>query len=401
MHLLNTFPTIEMKFVRGKGGYVYDDNGQEYLDLLSGVWCCALGHSHPRFVAALQAQLDSLVHLSASFRSAEIESASERLAGLLPPYLDRVTWLNTGSEAVELALKIARTASGGEGLVVWERGYYGATNLAWALSYGTGDWWYQPAVWQVPAPHCTHCPVEASYPDCDFLCLNQALASVEEAVAVLYEPVLGSGGVIVPPPGYGRRVQEWARRLGALLILEEVTTGLGRTGRWFGFQHDDLEPDILVLGKVLGNGLPVAAVVTTAEVEARCAGRLRHFQSHQNDPWSGAVAATVIEIMQDEGLVQRSASMGRQFLDELEDLASRWPVIKEARGLGLMAAVEFTDPEVGPALQAHLLDEGIIADYREHCQCFRFFPPYIIEPEDITRAVEAIDKGLQLTRSLP
>jgi 2,2-dialkylglycine decarboxylase (pyruvate) len=398
MQLLNTFPTTPIIFVRAKGCYLYDENGREYLDLLSGVWCCTLGHSHPRFVGALQPQLDSLIHLSVSFHSREIETASNRLAALLPPHLDRVTWLNTGSEAVELALKIARLAAGGDGVVVWEKGYYGATNLAWALSYGADEGWYRPALWPVPAPHCTHCPIGASYPTCDFLCLDQALSSVEEAVAVLYEPVLGSGGVIVPPPGYGRRVQEWARRLGALFILEEVTTGLGRTGRWFGFQHDDLEPDVLVLGKVLGNGLPVAAVITSAEVEARCAGRLRHVQSHQNDPWSGAVAATVIEIIKDEGLIERSATIGLKFLEQLEDLASHWPIVAEARGLGLMVALELSDPQAGSALQSHLLAEGIIADYREHCQCLRFFPPYVIEPDEVTRSVEAIDKGLQMMK---
>ncbi len=400
MHLLNTSPMSQTTVVRGEGCYVYDEHGRAYLDLLSGVWCCALGHSHPRFVAALQTQLDSLVHLNSSFRSREIETASRWLAELLPPYLDRVTWLNTGSEAVELALKIARLAMNRDGVVVWQRGYYGATNLAWALSHGSDDGWYEPAVYRVPAPHCTRCPVSAEYPSCDFLCLDKPLGSVKRATAILYEPVLGSGGVIVPPPGYGGRLQEWARRLRALLVLEEVTTGLGRTGRWFGFQHDDLEPDILVLGKVLGNGLPVAAVVTTAEVEARCAGRLRHVQSHQNDPWSGAVATAVMEILQDEGLVERAATLGRQFLNDLEDLATRWPVVAEARGLGLMAALEFEDPSVGPAVQAHLLGDGIIADYREHCQCLRFFPPYIIEPEEIARVTDAIEKALQMTERL-
>jgi len=213
---------------------------------------------------------------------------------------------------------------------------------------------------------------------------------VERVAAVLYEPVMGSGGVIVPPPGYGHRVQEWARRLGALLILEEVTTGMGRTGRWFGFQHEDMQPDILVLGKVLGNGLPVAAVVTTAEVEARCGDRLHHVQSHQNDPWSGAVAATVIDILREEELVERSAAMGQQFLAQLDDLAHRSPALTEARGLGLMAALELADGQTGPALQAHLLGQGIIADYKASCQCLRLFPPYIIRPEQIARVVAAI-----------
>ncbi|HEM62001.1 MAG TPA: aspartate aminotransferase family protein [Chloroflexi bacterium] len=395
MALLNTFQLPGLTVVRGSGCYLYDDHDREYLDLLSGTWCCALGHSHPRLISALQQQMDRLVHLNASFASPEIERASERLLRLLPPRLNRVVWLNTGSEAVELALKIARLISPDEGVVVWEKGYYGATNLASALSHGGANGWCQAKVWRAPAPHCSRCPVDSFYPECDFVCLDGALASMKQAAAALYEPVMAVGGVIVPPSGYGRRLQDWARRLGAVLILEEVTTGMGRTGQWFGFQHEELEPDVLVLGKVLGNGLPVAAVVTTAEVEERCAGRLRHVQSHQNDPWSGAIAATVIDILEEEDLIQRCATLGAWFLDKLADLVARWPVLVEARGLGLMAALEFHDSIIGAALQAYLLREGVIVDYREATKCLRFFPPYIVPEQELNRTLETIERGLR------
>lgn len=395
MALLKTSELGDLTLVRGVGCYLYSDDGEEYLDLLSGTWCCALGHSHPGLVPVLREQLGRLVHLNAAFGSHEIEEATARLTAHLPPRLDRVTWLNTGSEAVELALKIARLVSDGDEVVVWDRGYYGATNLAWTLSQGGGGGWCTPAVCRVPTPHCSRCLVDSSYPECNFVCLDRRLASVRQAAAVVYEPVMAVGGVIVPPKGYGRRVQEWARRLGAVFILEEVTTGMGRTGRWFGFQHEELEPDVLVLGKVLGNGLPVAAAVTTAEVEDRCAGRLRHVQSHQNDPWSGAVAARVIEILEQDRLVERSATMGGELLAQLEGLVGRWPVLAEARGLGLMAALEFKDPMIGAEVQAHLLQEGVIVDYREATNCLRFFPPYIIEAEQLARVVETMEEGLE------
>jgi 2,2-dialkylglycine decarboxylase (pyruvate) len=398
MALLKTFqsaPLPQVTLARGAGCYLYDDAGQRYLDLLSGTWCCALGHSHPRLVAVLQEQLKRLVHLNADFASREIEMGTERLTGLLPPSLNRVTWVNTGSEAVELALKLSRMASGDGAVVVWERGYYGATNLASSLSQGGGDGWCEPVVWRVPAPHCTQCPLDSSYPGCDFRCLGLALADVRQATAVLYEPVLAVGGVIVPPEGYGLRVQKWARRLDAVFILEEVTTGMGRTGRWFGFQHENLEPDVVVLGKVLGNGLPVAAVVTTEEVEQRCEGQLRHVQSHQNDPWSGAVAGSVIDILRDEGLVQRSAELGSQLLERLEQLEDRWPMVVEARGLGLVAALEFADAGLGEQLRGYLFQQGIIVDYQETTRCLRFFPPYITEEEELARVVEVIEQGIQ------
>jgi 2,2-dialkylglycine decarboxylase (pyruvate) len=395
MRLLRTSPPPTMTLTSGQGCYLYDGNGRQYLDLLSGLWCCGLGHSHPRFVATLQGQLERLVHLNSSFGSQEIAAATELLSQVLPPYLDRVTWLNTGSEAVELALKVARLATDHDTVVVWERGYYGATNLAWALSGPADGGWCHPPALQVSTPHCSRCPLKTTYPACDFLCLDEALASIKQASAILYEPVLAVAGVIVPPPGYGKRLQEWARRVGALLILEEVSTGLGRTGRWFGFQHDDLEPDLLVLGKALGNGLPVAAVITTAEVEARCGDRLRHVQSHQNDPWSGAVAAAVIETMREERLVERCASRGTVFLDQLSSLADQWGVVTEARGLGLMAALELGNPELGAGLRAELLADGIITDYRESCQSLRFFPPYVVEEEELARTVDTIDRALR------
>jgi len=398
MPQLKTFqhPSLsQVTLTRGEGSYLYDDAGQRYVDLLSGTWCCALGHNHPRLVAVLQEQLPRLVHLNAVFSSREIEMATERLTALLPASLDRVTWVNTGSEAVELALKLARLTSGDGAVVVWERGYYGATNLASSLSQGGGGGWCEPVTWRVPAPHCTKCPQDSSYPGCDFRCLDLALAGVTHAAAVLYEPLLAVGGVIVPPEGYGLRVQEWARRLGALFILEEVTTGMGRTGRWFGFQHDNLEPDVLVLGKVLGNGLPVAAVVATEDVEQRCEGRMRHVQSHQNDPWSGAVAAMVIQILKEERLVQRSADLGRQLLGWLEELEHHWRVVAEARGLGLVAALEFADAGMGEQLRGYLFKQGIIVDYQETTRCLRFFPPYVLEEQDLARAVELIEQGIR------
>ena len=399
LQLLNTSSTAPITLTQGKGCYLYDENGKAYLDMLSGLWCCALGHSHPQFVTALQDQLDRLTHCHSSFRSLEIEVANYQLSTVLPFYLDRVTWLNTGSEAVEFALKIALIANGRGKIIVWEGGYYGATNLVLALSGPDMDSWCRPPIVRIPAPHCSYCPIQACYPDCDFECLDQILSQVNQGTAVLYEPVMAVGGVIVPPPGYGRRVQEWARRLGALFILEEVTTGMGRTGRWFGFQHDDLHPDILVLGKALGNGLPVAAVVASAEVEARCTGKLRHVQSHQNDPWSGAVVANLIEIIKDERLVEHSASMGQLFLAKLNDLIVQWPIVIEARGKGLMTAIELTEPQVASTLQAHLRAKGIIADHRVSSRYLRFFPPYVIQAEEVERVVEAIEEGLPLCKT--
>jgi acetylornithine/succinyldiaminopimelate/putrescine aminotransferase len=201
---------------------------------------------------------------------------------------------------------------------------------------------------------------------------------------------MGSHGVIVPPSGYNSRVQEWADRLGALLISEEVTTGIGRTGKWFGFQHENMNPDIIVLGKTLGNGLPVAAVITTSDVETRCEGKLYHYQSHQNDPWSGAIAKTVIVIMTQENLVKRCEELGYWLLEQLQGVVSTYATAVHTRGLGLMAALQLMSSESCSELEAHLLRHNILIDYKDQCQCLRFFPPYIIEQNQLNHALNEI-----------
>jgi 2,2-dialkylglycine decarboxylase (pyruvate) len=395
LNLFHTSQPSDLRFVTGQGAYLIDEHGRHYLDLISGLWCCALGHNHPVFVPALQKQLERITHLHHTLLSDEIELACRRLGSVLPSWLDRVIWLNTGSEAVELSLKVARVANGDDGIVIWERGYYGATNLASSLTNPEPDDWRSHRVWRVPAPDCRHCGLGMNYPDCSFECLDRTFEKMTHATAVLYEPVIASGGVIVPPPGYGRRVQEWARQIEAVFILEEVTTGMGRTGSWFGFQHDDLEPDILVLGKVLGNGLPVAAVVTTSGIEARCGGRLKHIQSHQNDPWSGAVASVVIDIIRAGNLVERSAELGAFFLQGLADIVDRYEEAVDARGLGLMAALELQSAEIGRFLHGYLLSESIIVEYKEAQNALRFFPAYIFEREELEKTLNILETGLR------
>jgi 2,2-dialkylglycine decarboxylase (pyruvate) len=398
VRLWQTHPLKDVTLVRGQGCTVWDAAGRPYLDLLSGTWCNVLGYGHPRWVEAVQRQVPKLAHVGASFPTMEIDEALSKLGELLPPALNRAVFLNTGSEAVELALKIARAATGAEGIVAIERGYYGATAYALALSEAGRTASYLPRlgdVHRLPAPTCRRCPAGRSWPCGDFACLDplRALADAGERhiAAVLYEPVMAVGGMIVPPPGYGAQLRDLATRCGALLIAEEVTTGVGRTGRWFGFEHEGVVPDVVVIGKALGAGLPVSAVVATEEVEARCRGVLRHVQSHQNDPFSGRIAATVISILQEEGLVERAAGRGAYLLEGLQGLRSRCGWIRDVRGKGLMAGVEL-EPEraaEGPVICRRLLEAGFIVDYQPHTATFRLFPPYVISTQEIDHFLAA------------
>ena len=385
---------------RGEGCMVWDECGKSYVDLLAGCWCSVLGHGHPRLLDAICDQSARLIHTGPPFLSDEILAGMAKLAEIVPPALSRPVFLNTGSEAVELALKMARAATGADAILAVTRSYYGATTYALSLSEAGNDVRWLPTIGtaiRTPAPDCRNCPVGSAWPCATFPCLDQAreLAAKKgpKVAAVIFEPVLANGGVIVPPAGYGSRLRGLATELGALFIAEEVTTGMGRTGRWFGFEHEGVVPDILVIGKAIGAGLPVAAVVTTADVEERCAGVLSHVQSHQNDPLSGRVAAAVISVLQEEGLVHRTAKAGDYLLNGLNELRSRHTCITDVRGQGLMAGIELSREGAahGADLARQLLEAGFIVNYQPHNATFRLFPPYVIPTDKIDAFLETFD----------
>lgn len=407
MRLWQTHTFEDITLVRGQGCTVWDTRGKRYLDLLSGTWCNVLGYGHPRWVAAIQSQVAKLAHVGAPFSTEEVEEALSKLSEILPSSLNRAVFLNTGSEAVELALKMARAATGADGIFAIEKGYYGATTYVLALSEAGRAATYLPYLEgfrRLPAPTCRRCPARRSWPCEDFVCLDSLRALADEGegriAAVIYEPVMAVGGMIVPPPGYGAHLRKLATRCGALLIAEEVTTGMGRTGRWFGFEHDAIVPDILVIGKALGAGLPVSAVVSTEEVEARCQGVLRHVQSHQNDPLSGRIAATVISILQEEHLVERAAERGAYLLEGLRDLQARCPWIWDVRGRGLMLGIELEKKRTaeGTKVFRRLLNAGFIVDYQPQTATFRLFPPYIISTQGVNCFLEALGDTLSKQR---
>lgn len=403
MEVWPTNPFEKTVLVRGQGCRVWDAAGRSYLDLTSGTWCNVLGHAHPRLTDVIREQTSQLVHVGSPFVGDEIRDACSKLAEILPPKLNRAVFLNTGSEAVELALKIARAATIADGVAVVERSYYGATAYALKLSEMGRNVPYLPSVGEVvrvPAPECRRCPVGASWPCGNFPCLDPLSELAEKndksIAAVLYEPVLANGGVIVPPRGYGSRLRVLASRCGALFVADEVTTGVGRTGRWFGCEHDDIVPDIVVIGKAIGAGFPVSVVVTSDEVEARCRGALTHVQSHQNDPFSGRITATVISILQDERLVERAGERGTYLLHGLKEFQSRHPCVTEVRGRGFLVGIELLREQAdhGTEVARQLLESGFIVNYQPHNAAFRLFPPYIISTREIDSFLQAFDQAL-------
>jgi 2,2-dialkylglycine decarboxylase (pyruvate) len=388
MHLWNTNPFAGISLAKGQGCTVWDDRGKPYLDLLSGTWCAALGYGHPRWTAAVQRLAGSLVHMGGAFHHAGLERGMAKLAEILPPRLDRAVFLSSGSEAVELALKMARAATGAHEFVVLEGCFYGSTNHALSLSEmgRTIDFLPSPGtVHRLPKPDCARCPMSA---DCDgsFPCLEKLEALPDHAIAaVLFEPVISGAGILVPPPGYAAKLRETCTRKGFPLLCNEVTTGLGRTGRWFGFEHDGIVPDLLIMGKILGAGLPVSAVATTQEIEAACGSKVLHLQSHQNDPFSGGLAAEVITILQEERLVEASEIIGHRLREGVSAMRLRKPAIKAVRGLGTMVGIEL-QPEVapqGPAIVKRMLEKGFLISFQPAYRSFRLFPPFVLTESEM------------------
>jgi 4-aminobutyrate aminotransferase-like enzyme len=406
MQIWRSNPFEELTITRGDGCSVFDAGGNAYLDLTSGTWCSVLGHGHPRWREVVSIQAATLTHLGPPLLCPQIDDALEKLSQIVPADLSHALFLNTGSEAVELAIKMARSATCADELVIIERSYYGATCTALSLSEAGRSLSYLPApgpIHRLPAPDCLRCPAGLAWPCDSFSCLDPLQELVAAVVrgerriaAVLYEPVLANAGVIVPPIGYGARLRELTSRCHALLVAEEVTTGMGRTGRWFAVEHEQVVPDILVIGKAIGAGLPVSAVVTTAEVEAACQGKLTHVQSHQNDPFSGAIAATVISIMQEEGLVERAAELGDYLLAGLRRVGEGMPAIRHMRGRGMMAGIELYPEwaEQGIGVASRLLADGFIVSYQPHNAAFRIFPPYVITTDQLDSFFTALQTAL-------
>jgi len=396
----------------GKGSFLCDTEGKRYLDLGAGLWCAILGHSNPEFNKALMDQIERIIHIGGGFWSTPVLEAVEQIASVAPENLNKTTLLCTGSEAGEFAIKMAKVLTGKYEIVGMERGYYGITHGTLSASgQGTTHGMTSPRMTgchKVLAPYCYRCPVHEEYPGCDFLCLEVSKQlldsnSTGSIAGFIFEPILVSGGIIVPPEGYFKRLKQLANEYSAVLIDDEVTTGIGRTGEWFGIQSYDIVPDVLFMSKTLGGGFPVAAVVTTPEIDARLLEKhLTHSQSHLFDPLPAAAASAVIKIVKKERLVERSKKEGDYFLRRLNELKEKHGLVGDVRGKGLTLGIEIVNPknkspnlEAGSRLETELFRRGMIASFSTYAGVLRILPPLTIEREEIDHAVDTLDDSLR------
>ncbi len=374
-YLMQTGRRLPVTFVRGRGCIVYDDSGREYLDLVAGIAVNLLGHAHPDVVAAITKQSAELIHTSNLYFTQPQVDLAKRLVELAFPA--RVFFSNSGAEANEAAIKLARkwgarNRDGAFEIITTTGSFHGRT-LA-AVTAG-GQHKYSDPFKPLP-PGFVH--VEYN----DAAAIEQA--TTNKTVAVMLEPVMGEIGVVPAAPGYLERVREWCDRRNLLLILDEVQTGLGRTGRWFAHQHAGITPDVMTLAKGLGGGVPIGATLANPRADVFEPGD--HGSTFGGNPLACAVAATVLDVVERDGLVGHAAEMGEPLHTSIQDLGA-----KQTRGLGLMQAFEFDEPKAKP-FQNACLESGLIVNAVDD-HTVRLVPPLIITAQQIDRAHELMRKA--------
>jgi 2,2-dialkylglycine decarboxylase (pyruvate) len=408
---------------RAEGIVVYDTTGKSYLDFGSGQMAAALGHNHPIFVEAVQRNLKTISHSSKTFLNVDRLELHRRLGEILTPPLQKSLFLVSGSDAIEAAIDMARKVTGGTDILGLHMGLHGSTSFVTrSLSFGWNRGKHglaAPGTMSILAPYPYRCPVACSPEDCScakgnghYQCLKTSFELAQsnftgKPAAVIMEPVLSAVGIVVPPPGYVKALRDLCHEYGMLFILDESQTGLGKTGRMWGHQHEGVVPDILTTSKHFGAGLPVSAVCTTAEIADKAAS-VGYFatRSHACDPITCAAGVASIDIIQKEGLVERAAAIGRRMEGLLQEMARDNDLIGEIRGRGVLYGVELVldratrEPANGAAEQAVQLcqDAGLILQARgSHGRknVIRLVPPMVSTDAQIDQGMAILRDALK------
>lgn len=377
---MSCYRPLPVAFESGAGAWLRAEDGRRYLDAVGGLAVCGLGHSHPRVTAALVEQAGRLLHTSNLYRIPLQHRLAARLAGLSG--MERAFFCNSGAEANEAAIKLARLygisvkGMAEPRIVVAEGAFHGRTLGAWSASLRPGFGPLIPGFLQVP------------YGDSAALERLQARA---EVVAVLLEPLQGEGGVRMPPPGYLREVRRICDRQGWLLLLDEVQTGMCRTGRWFAYQHEEILPDVLALAKGLGNGMPIGACLARGAA-AKLFAPGSHGSTFGGNPLAMRVALAVLDVLEEERLAARAAALGKRLSARLRDGLGDCPGVREIRGMGLMIGIEL-DRECRD-LSARALQEGMLLNVAAG-RVVRLLPPLILTDEEADRIADCVIRLLR------
>ena len=380
-HILRCHEIIKTDFVRGENCYLYDSQGTQYIDFESGIWSTGLGHRHPRIDQVIKDQTEKIIHLGTRYPSSIAEGAAIDVLEIVGIESGKCTFLSSGSEAVEFAVQAARRITNKQQLFTFTSSYlaaYGSAGRKENDEWRLFDW-----------------------NDYEQERLSCYLANMpfDKIGAFVFEPGgSGSGFVKFPPIQLVQEIAKRVKQAGGLLVVNEITTGMGRTGKWFGFQHYGIKPDIVALGKGLGNGYPVSAVAMSLDCAEKLErSRLHYAQSHQNDPLGCAVARAVIAVLREENWVERGNVTGTYFLEGLKGLQKKYEVIKDVRGRGMLLALAFHPHMFISAEWAFqkLLEKCFLVGYYPAGNILRFDPSLTIEKDDIRHLLECLDSILE------
>jgi 4-aminobutyrate aminotransferase len=402
---------------RGEGSWLITRDGDRYLDYTSGIGVANTGHAHPRVAAAVAAQAHKLLHGQQNILYHEPGlRLYERLPTLLPGGPYQAFLSNSGAEAVEASVKLARVATGRPAILAFRYGYHGRTAQTMALTTAKDVYRgsFEPlpgSVYHTSYPYCFRAPGAAHDPagcSCDWeaqldLTFHQFIYP-DQVAAIIVEPVLGEGGYIVPPPGFLPRLREITAGHGILLIADEVQTGFGRTGEMFAVRHWDVEPDILVMAKGIASGLPLSGILARRDLMSSWKPG-SHGGTYGGNVVSCAAANATLDVIEDERLVDNARDRGSQFLTGLRRLQAAHPAIGDARGLGLMVAIELIkpdegdgrtpDPELAKRVQAEALAKKLIVlTAGTYVNVIRIIPPLVTTADEVDRALAILDESL-------
>jgi len=407
----DVYPEIVEK---AQGCYVFDAAGKKILDFTSGQMCATVGHSHPNVVAAIRKSCDTALHLFSGMIPRSVVQLAEAITRIVPKPLRKSLFLNTGSESNDAAIKMAKLYTGGFEVVGLGGSWHGVTGNASAVSFASDRKGYGPGMpgsFVIPEPNAYRCPVRHCRDTCDRTCMKIGfemydMQSAGAPAAVIAEPVISAGGVIVPPDGYFDALQVEAKKRGMLLIFDEAQTAFGRLGHWFAASHLGVTPDIMTVSKTLGGGMPLAAVITNDAVEERCHQRgFAFYTSHVSDPLPATVGLAVLETIVQEKLLERSREMGDYLAAGLHELQQRHAEIGDVRGMGLLRGIELVkdretrEPhhELGAITTRRCLELGLSMNIRrrpERGSVWRIAPPLTVTRADVDLAMSIFDRAL-------
>lgn len=379
------YEVLTEEITGGKGSYLYDNKGNCYVDFEAGVWCASLGHNHDRVNKAITVQLEKISHVGYHYPNAIVEETAQKVLATLDIPDGKCVFLSSGSEAVELGVQMARNISQKPLLLAFSNAYLSAYGSAGSKSeeeWFLFDW-----------SQCNGC---YNMDKCDADCPRIKDIPFELIGGFVFEPGNTSGLIKLPPKQLVKNLECLVRQNKGIIVVDEVTTGTGRTGKWYGYMHYDMDPDIVAIGKGIGNGYPVSIAAMKEEIgEALEKNDFHYAQSHQNDPLGCAIVKEVIDVIEEEELIAVSNETGEWFLKELQQLANKHEAIKEVRGRGLMLGIEFKESIEKDRLRRlnkELFNRGFIVGYKAAANLFRFYPALNIKKEDIKRMLENLEE---------